>query len=162
MLFKTDWVKKVPRRPDFAYREDRMFLLEYGLLNPNISFVGGCAGYWVQHESQMQANYQGLKSQATNWQHLNIYRLILGRLESANQLTINRKRAACSVLWTLAHWIAKDFLQDAVKVSEWVHELNPDFKVPEKGALGWLYRNLGFKRTEELLRIRRSLVNVFR
>jgi len=162
MLFKTEWVKKVPRRPEFAYREDRMFLLEYGLLNPRIGLVSGCAGYWVQHPAQMQGNYQGLKSQATNWQHLNIYQRIIGQLESTNQLTTGRKQAVCTALWPLAHWIAKDFIKDATKISEWIKQLDPDFKIPEKGLQGWLYRNIGFKRTEQLSKIRRGFINIFR
>ena len=162
MLFKADWVKVVPRRPDFAYREDRMFLLEYALLNPKVAFLEGCAGYWVQHVFQMQANYQGMKSQVTNWQHLQIYKRILGRLETTNQLTTSRKKAACSVLWPLAHWIAKDFWREAISVSDWVFELDPQFEIPESGVTGYLYRNLGFKRTERILRARRKILNVFK
>src|SRR6202012_3221739 len=39
MLFARDLVKQVPRRPDFAFREDRMFLLEVALLNPKMAIV---------------------------------------------------------------------------------------------------------------------------
>ncbi len=157
MLFKNEWVKKVPRRPEFALREDRMFLLEYGLLNPKIEFVSGCAGYWVRHTAQMQANYQGLITQATNWQHLNLYKRILNNLAAAGQLTVNRKKASCTVLWPLAHWIALTHPGDAKKVVDWIYQLDPEFVAPEKGLLGWMYKNLGFKVTEQLLAIRRSL-----
>ena len=162
MLFKTDWVKKVPRRPDFAFREDRMFLLEYGLMEPKTIMVEGCAGYWVQHQDQMQANYTGWKSQVTNWQHLNIYKKILGELEAAGKLTQARKNAACNVLWPLAHWIAKDFITDGQAVVDWIYRLNPNFEVPEKGSLGWLYQNIGFSKTEKLLKARRKVVAVLR
>lgn len=157
MLFKTEWAKKVPRRPDFAFREDRMFLLEYGLLEPKISLVKGCAGYWVKHSEQMQSNYRGWKSQVTNWQHLNIFKIILGKLGENEKLTQSRKNAACSVLWPLAHWIAKDHLKEALEVVNWIYELNPDFKIPERGNLGLMYNKLGFKTTEQILGIRRLL-----
>ncbi|KQC02430.1 glycosyltransferase family 2 protein [Pedobacter sp. Hv1] len=158
MLFKTDMVKKVPRRPDYAFREDRMFILEYALLEPKICFVEGCGGYWVKHTEQMQGNYQGLKAQVTNWQHWNIFKKILGKLESDGKLTQARKNAACEVLWPLAHWIAKSNLKDAITLVKWVFELNPNFKIPEKGILGLLYHKLGFKYTEKLLHIRRSII----
>lgn len=158
MLFKTEHVLKVPRRADFALREDRMFLLEYLLLEPKIAYVAGCAGYWVQHDDQMQGNYQGLKSQVTNWQHLNIFKIILSRLEKTGKLTQPRKNAACEVLWKLAHWIAKHHLREATEVTDWVRELNPDFKIPEKGILGICLRKLGFKNTQKLLRLRRLLL----
>jgi glycosyltransferase involved in cell wall biosynthesis len=157
MLFKTEWAKKVPRRPDFAFREDRMFLLEYGLLEPKISFVKGCAGYWVKHPNQMQANYLGWKSQVTNWQNYNIYKRILGDLEETGKLTNARKNAACTVLWPLAHWIAKDYLTDAAQLVKWINELNPDFEIPDKGMVGTMYRILGFNTTEKLLRLRRFI-----
>jgi len=158
MLFKTEWVKQVPRRPDFAFREDRMFLLEYGLLEPQIVMVEGCAGYWVKHIEQMQANYRGWKSQVTNWQHLNIYKKILAELANAGKLTQSRKNAACNVLWPLAHWIAKDHLNEALLVVDWIYELNPEFVPPEKGMLGLLYKRLGFAASEKLLRFRRKLL----
>lgn len=157
MLFRTEWVKKTPRRPDFAFREDRMFLLEYGLLEPKIAFVNGCAGYWVVHKGQMQANYSGWKAQVTNWQHMHIYKNILRELQRKGQLTTPRKKAATTVLWPLAHWMARDYLNDATEIVKWLIELDPDFQVPEKGLLGMLYKKIGFRKTEQLLRIRRAV-----
>ncbi|MFI5452379.1 glycosyltransferase family 2 protein [Pedobacter sp. UC225_61] len=158
MLFKIELVKKVPRRPDYAFREDRMFLLEYGLLEPKTVYVAGCAGYWVKHTDQMQANYRGLKAQVTNWQHLNIYKKILSRLELDGKLTKNRKNAACNVLWPLAHWIALNHINEANEVVNWIYELNPSFKIPQKGVLGSMYKKMGFKNTEILLGLRRKLL----
>jgi len=158
MLFKTKLVKQIPRRPDFAFREDRMFLLEYGLTNPKTVMVEGCAGYWVTHADQMQANYRGWKSQVTNWQHLHIYKKILAELEIRGELTQKRKNAACTVLWPLAHWIAVDYLNEAREVVDWIYKLNPEFKPLERNLLGILYRNLGFKGTEQLLKLRRKLL----
>ncbi|MFD2161030.1 glycosyltransferase family 2 protein [Paradesertivirga mongoliensis] len=157
MLFHRDLVTKVPRRPDFAYREDRMFLLEVGLLEPKTAYVEGCAGYWVQHHDQMQRNYQGLKSQVTNWQHLNIFKKILSNLELTGRLNESRKNAACTVLWMLAHWIAKDHIKEATEVANWIFKLNPTFRIPEQGLLGFLYKTLGFNTTELILRVRRFL-----
>jgi glycosyltransferase involved in cell wall biosynthesis len=161
MMFRRELVEQVPRRPDFANREDRMFLLELALLKPRVICVSGCAGYWVQHNSQMQANYLGMKAAATNWQHLEIYRRILRELERRGELTQRRKKAACKVLWPLAHWIAYSHPDDACEVAEWVFKLDPEFHVPEPGALGMLYRHLGFRATEMLLRFRRIVRGAF-
>lgn len=158
MLFKTDWVAKVPRRPDYALREDRMFLLEYLLLEPPTAYVAGCAGYWVNHDGQMQGNYHGLKAQVTNWQHLNIFKNILGRLAKDGKLSQARINAATEWLWVLAHWIAVDHLKDAISVVEWIKELNPDFKIPNTGTMGFLFKTLGFKQAQRILRLRRSLL----
>jgi glycosyltransferase involved in cell wall biosynthesis len=161
MLFRRDLVENVPRRPDFSYREDRMFLLEVGLLNPSLAHVPGCAGYWVKHEDQMQSNYRGMKSTVTNWQHLNIYKKILGNLSDRKELTNRRRKAACNVLWPLAHWIALNHLEEASEVAEWIYQLNPSFQPPEVGLLGQLYCHIGFASTERLLLFRRSLLKQF-
>lgn len=155
MLFQRELVVAAPRRPDFALREDRMFLLEVGLLSPNMAIVEGCAGYWVQHAQQMQANYQGLKSQVTNWQYVNIYKKILSKLEETNQLTEIRKNAACTALWPVTTWIAQHHLSDAVQIYQWILKLNPSFQIPEKGLQGFLYSFLGFSFTQKILRIAR-------
>lgn len=158
MLFQRELIERVPRRPDFSAREDRMFLLELGLLNPRIAVVPGCAGCWVQHRTQMQANYSGMKAVVTNWQHLQIYHRILGDLRRRNELTLRRKRAAINVLWPLAHWIAYTHLDEACDVVNWIHELDTNFQPPESGILGQLYRRIGFRATERLLRLRRKFL----
>ncbi|GAA6621358.1 glycosyltransferase family 2 protein [Scytonema sp. NUACC26] len=162
MLFHRNLVEKVPRRPDFAYREDRMFLLEVGLLNPKLAHVPGRAGYWVQHNQQMQANYRGLKSVAANWQNLNIYKRILGELAQRGELTQRRRKAACKVLWSLAHWIAYTHLREACEVVDWIYQLDPDFQPPNSGLLGKLYTYLGFRQSENLLWLRRNVLTLFR
>jgi glycosyltransferase involved in cell wall biosynthesis len=156
MLFKRELIEKVPRRPDFAYREDRMFLLEIGLLSPSLAHVPGRAGYWVQHADQMQANYRGIKATVVNWQHLHIYRRVLAELDRRSDLTPRRKRAAARVLWPLAHWIGYTHPEEAAEVADWIYQLDPGFRPPEPGWLGTFYRRLGFRKTEALLRLRRS------
>jgi len=155
MLFHRDLVAQVPRRPDFAFREDRMFLLEVGLLNPKMAITDGCAGYWVKHQQQMQANYNiGALEPVVNWQHLQIYKRILGKLEAQDRLTTKYKKAACTVLWPLAHWIAKYNTKEALSVVKWIYELNPEFKIPDGGLTGLLYKNIGVGLTQKLVKLR--------
>ncbi|HEY4196018.1 MAG TPA: glycosyltransferase family 2 protein [Mucilaginibacter sp.] len=157
MLFHRSLVEQVPRRPELAFREDRMFLLEVALLNPQIALVDGCAGYWVQHDGQMQGNYDQLKNQAVNQQHLTIYKTILGKLAAEGRLLPTYKKAACTALWPLAHWIAKEDLPAAGYIVQWIYELDPEFRIPETGSLGVMYRKLGFTLTEKILKLRRRI-----
>lgn len=159
MLFHRNLIDKVPRRPDFAYREDRMFLLEIGLLDPKLAVVPGCAGYWVHHDGQMQANYKGLKAVTANWQHLNIYKRVLSQLNNRGELTLKRSKAPCRILWTLAHLIAYTHLDEACEVAEWIYQLDPDFIPNNPGILGKLYQHLGFRHTEKILKVRRILIS---
>jgi hypothetical protein len=124
------------------------------LLNPKIAIAEGCAGYWVKHHQQMQGNYGRSQSRIVNQQHLEIFSNILGKLAANGQLLPKYKKAACTVLWPLAHWIAKDDIEKADEVVNWIYELDPDFKIPNKGILGFLYRNAGLKTTHKIMKAR--------
>jgi hypothetical protein len=56
----------------------------------------------------------------------------------------------------------KRHLVEAVEIVDWIYVLDPKFQPPEPGALGLLYRRLGFRRTENILLIRRSLLAAVR
>ncbi len=105
----------------------------------------------------MHTGYNDLKLVVANWQHLNIYKRIAQELALKKRLTTKRKEAMVSALWPLAHWIAKRHLQEAIKVVEWIYELKPDFRPPEKGFWGWMYRGMGFATTEKLRIIGRKI-----
>ncbi|OLP17818.1 hypothetical protein BST81_12180 [Leptolyngbya sp. 'hensonii'] len=160
MLFRRELIEQVPHRPDFAYRDDRLFLLEIGLLHPKLAYVPGCAGYWVRHGQQLQANYRGMQSVTANGQHLELYKRILGILAERHELTPRRRRAACQVLWPLAHGIAYTHPTEAREVADWIYTLDPTFHPPEPGMLGRLYDRLGFQTTETILRFRRHLLGL--
>ncbi len=160
MLFHRELIAQVPHRPDFAYRDDRLFLLEIGLLAPKLAQVPGCSGYYVKHGQQMHDNYKGMQAIVANWQHWQLYRRILERLEQRGELTPRRARAACQVLWPLAHRIAYTHPQEAAAVVAWIDRLHPGFQPPEPGWLGRCYTYLGFQRTESLLALRRRVLSL--
>jgi glycosyltransferase involved in cell wall biosynthesis len=156
-LFKRNFIADIPHRPDFAFRDDRLFILEAALKNPVIAVHNGTALlHRVDHNDRLQIT-GGLQQQVQNYQHLNIYKRILNQLLVQNRLTSRRIDAAVSVLWPLAHWIAIYDLAEANNLVSWIYQLNPKFNAPESGALGFLYNNAGFTLTEKLLRIRRVL-----
>ena len=157
-LFKREFIRDVPHRPDFAFRDDRLFALEVALKSPIVAVHRGAALlHRIKHLDRLQVT-DGLKQCTQNWQHLNIYKRVLAELERTDHLTQRRKNAACTVLWPLAHWIAIDHPGEAAAVADWIYQLNPDFQPPEKGLLGSLYKKFGFRNTERLLRLRRRLL----
>jgi glycosyltransferase involved in cell wall biosynthesis len=158
MMFRTELLRQVPHRPDYSLRDDRLVMLELGLLNPRISYLPGCGAYWVHHGDQMQGNYHGMKAVVANWQHLNIFKKIIGVLQIRNELNSKRIEAVTGSLWTLAHWIAKTHPKEANEVVRWIYQLKPDFQIPDNGLQGMLFKSLGFKTTEKILRIRRQLL----
>ncbi|MDB4919641.1 glycosyltransferase family 2 protein [Mucilaginibacter sp.] len=154
-LFRKKFIEEIPHRPDFAFRDDRIFILEVALKNPKIVVHQGAALlHRIAHHDRLQVS-SGLKQQVQNYQHLNLYKYILGQLSKEGKLTTRRIKASINVLWPLCHWIAKDNINEAAVLLKWIVELNPDFTPPNKGGIGFMFRIVGFKTTERILSIRR-------
>ncbi|HEY9824596.1 MAG TPA: glycosyltransferase family 2 protein [Stenomitos sp.] len=157
-LFRRAFIADIPHRPDFAQRDDRLFVLEVAMAHPKV-VVDDRPAFCHRHHGKVRLQAtQGLNAVATHWQHLQLYRKCLARLEQAGELTPRRGRAAAKILWHLAHWIAYTHLEEGVAVAQWVYELDRHFQPPERGMLGQMYRTLGFRRTEQVLQLRRELL----
>ncbi|TKC60960.1 glycosyltransferase family 2 protein [Pedobacter hiemivivus] len=156
-LFTRELLLDIPHRPDYAFRDDRMLILEVAIKNPKLAVHSGYALLHRAHESDRLQFTSGLQHSVQNHQHLAIYRYIIDRLKSYDALTYRRISAAINILWPLSHWMAKHHLNDAIRLFNWIKELDPEFKFPEKGGLLLAYRILGFKKTQQLLRLRRLL-----
>jgi glycosyltransferase involved in cell wall biosynthesis len=167
-LFRREFVQDIPHRTlfpasDFASRDDRCFILEVALRHPRIAISSKSSLCHRHHHSKQRLQFRaGLSSVGSNIQFLYILRQILHMLEERGELTLRRKRAAIKWLWPLAHLIAHTHLEEACDVVRWIYELDSNFQPPETGSLGWLYRQLGFRRTEKILRVRRSLKSLAR
>lgn len=166
-LFRRDFVRDIPHRThfpssDFASRDDRCYVLEVALKHPRVSV---CAepSVCVRHHTKGRLQFHGaLRGTGTHLQHLYIYRQIIRLLEDGGELSERRRRAAAKILWPLAHQIGYTHLAEATEVAAWLFELYPDFEVPQQGLLGGMYRHLGFRKTEQLLLLRRLLVGAFK
>jgi len=155
-LFRKTFIDEIPHRADYAFRDDRLFVLEVALKNPKISFHNGYALLHRMHPNiRLQHTSNGDKN-IQNIQHLNIYKKVLAQLSILGELNERRIQASIKILWPLTHWIAKQNLDEAILLFKWIKELNPNFIIPEKGILGWMYHNLGFNKTEIILKIRRK------
>ena len=161
-LFRRSFIAGIPLRQEFAFREDRMFVIEMAMAKPKVAVYDQPTFGW-RHHTQNRLQFQnGPRSVVTNYQHLQIYRKALTLLEAQGELTLRRKKAAARALWPLAHWIAYTHLDEACEVADWIFKLDPNFQVPEAGMLGKLYRGIGFRRTERVLAFRRKFVTPFR
>jgi len=160
-LFKKDFIADIPHRPDFAFRDDRLFVLETALKHPKVSVHNGQALLHRVHTGGRLQLTSGDMQIVQNNQHLHLYKKILQSLANSGELTKRRIAAANNIVWPLAHWIAKYNIKEALQVSNWIYQLDPGFIPPETGALGMMYKKLGFKKTEQILRFRRSLTGLF-
>lgn len=161
-LFKREFIQNIVHRPDFAFRDDRCFMLEVALSSPKVA-VYSQSGFCHRHHEQSRLQFAtSLRHVVTNFQHLSLYRKILGELDSRNELTTRRKKAAVKILWRLAHWIAHTDIDEACAVVRWIYQLDPNFVPENPGVLGKLYRYLGFRQTEKILKLRRTSIGFIR
>jgi glycosyltransferase involved in cell wall biosynthesis len=160
-LFRRAFIENIPHRQEFGVRDDRMFVIEVAMTKPKVAVCEQLAFVHRQHSQNRLQFPDGMRAVQTNYQHLQIYRKALGQLETRGELTPRRKKAAVKVLWPLAHWIAYTHLEEACEVADWVFKLDPEFQIPEQGILGRLYRGIGFRRTEQVLALRRALLRPF-
>ena len=165
-LFKYDFIKDIPHRThfpssDFASRDDRCFILEVALKNPRISSCNTPTLCHRHHTKERLQFQNSLKGVGTHIQHLYIYKQILSMLESRGDLTLRRRKAAANVLWPLAHRIAYTHLNEGADLVKYMCDVLPEFRVPESGLLGFIYRRLGFRSTEKLLLLRRTIIRIF-
>jgi glycosyltransferase involved in cell wall biosynthesis len=166
-LFRRSFIEDIPHRTlfpssDFASRDDRCFMLEVALRHPRIAVCATPTLCYRQHSKARLQFPSGVRAAGTNIQHLYIYRQILRLLDQRGELTPRRRRAANKILWPLAHWTAYSHLNEACEIAEWLFHLDPEFRPPENGLLGVLYRRIGFRKTELLLRLRRNFLSLFR
>ncbi|MBB5438876.1 glycosyltransferase involved in cell wall biosynthesis [Pedobacter sp. AK017] len=161
-LFKRTFIENIPHRPDFAFRDDRLFVLEAALKYPKVAIHKGTALLHRIHYADRLQVSSGLKQEVQNFQHLHIYKNILQQLELEGRLTKRHIDAVLKILWPLAHWIAKNHLDEAEEVVKWIYNLDPGFSIPDRGLLGMLYRHLGFKNAERILKLRRQLIEIWK
>jgi len=159
-LFRKDFIQDIPHRTsfaaaDFASRDDRCFMLEAALKEPRIAIYNAPALCHVHHSKGRLQFQKSMASVCTNYQHVLIYKNILRQLAETGRLTERRKNAAINVLWPLCHWIAKTNIKEASELLGFIRTLNPAFKIPDSGAVGMMYRAIGFVPVEKLLRLRR-------
>jgi len=160
-LFRRAFIEGVPHRQEFGFRDDRMFVIEMALRSPKVARCDrSCLVH--RHHAQERLQFQGgIASVVTNRMHFALYGKAVAMLEARAELTPRRRRAVSRILWPLAHWTAYSHLEGACEVVDFIDRLDPEFVAPNPGVLGWLYRSVGFRKTETVLQARRLILRLF-
>jgi glycosyltransferase involved in cell wall biosynthesis len=156
-LFRRGLIEQIPHRTEYGPLDDRGFIIEVALAGPH---VVSCASPVFAHRHHARGRLQdahGMASVVAHHARVQIYRRALRRLSERGELTARRKKAATRALWPLAHWVAYTHLDEGCEIARWVLELDHNFQPLERGLRGWLYGRLGFRLTEQLMRIARVL-----
>jgi glycosyltransferase involved in cell wall biosynthesis len=142
-LFRREFLADVRHRPEFAFRDDRMFILECALKAPAVVAWGEPTLLHRHHDRPRIQFQRGSVATVTNWQELQMFRKIAGLLAERGLLTDRRRAAMANNIWPLALRIAAYNRREGRAAIEWLFELCPSFRIPS-GGLNRLYRHLGY------------------
>ncbi|MDP1967475.1 MAG: glycosyltransferase family 2 protein [Reyranella sp.] len=157
-LFRRDFIADIPHRQDFAFIDDRMFMIEVALKKPRLAVYRKPAFIHRRHGRGRLQDSRGIVKTVATWQQLTVYRKAFAMLGAAGELSPRRKRAPLRVVWSLMRELAKTHPAEAAAVYDWIHELDPTFAAPIRRSLALAYRTLGFRRTERLVNLRARLL----
>jgi glycosyltransferase involved in cell wall biosynthesis len=160
-LFRRSFIEDVRHRPEFAFRDDRMFILECALKTPSVLA-------WDQptlihrHHARQRIQFQpGSTAVVTNWQELQMHRTVLRLLDHHNLATPRRKAAISNNVWELARRIGSHDIREGQGVLAWLRTVNPEFEIPV-GGQNRLYRAVGYRPAQMIVNIARSARNAVR
>lgn len=160
-LFRRGFIENIHHRSEFAFRDDRMFVLECALAHPSVAA-------WPQptlehrHHARSRIQFQrGSVAIVTDWQELRMFRQITTRLNEAGELSDRRKAAVANNLWPLALRIAGYNRAEGRLVLEWLWSLQPSFAIPRHG-INKAYRLLGIPVAQTLVNGARTMRNLVR
>lgn len=159
-LFRRDAIAEVAHRPDFALRDDRMFMLEVALTMPDVAI-------WPEltlihrHHARARIQFQGGSTAVvTNWQERRMFERVIALMRTRGLFTERRGAAMATNLWELAQRTGAYSGREAREVLGLLHALAPDF-VP-RGGRNELYRRLGFPLAQAGVNLARALRNLGR
>lgn len=153
-LFRSDFLSDLRHRPDFAFRDDRLFVIECALRQPRVVAFDRPTLVHRHHDRGRIQFQRGSVAVVTNWQEWQMWRRVTTLLADHGLLTPRRAAAMSTNLWELATRTGAYNLTEARDILAMLNRLNPDFRPPRAGR-GRLYRWLGFtagQRTVNALR----------
>jgi glycosyltransferase involved in cell wall biosynthesis len=157
-LFRRDFIQDIPHRQDFAFIDDRMFMIEVALKKPRLAVYRKPAFVHRRHGRGRLQDSCGIVKTVATWQKLMAYRKAFTMLAAAGELSPRRKQAPLRFVWSAMRDLAKTHLTDAAAVYDWIHEHDPAFAAPVRRSLAMAYRTFGFRRIEWLVNLRARLL----
>ncbi|SKA37220.1 Glycosyl transferase family 2 [Enhydrobacter aerosaccus] len=152
-LFRRSFVQDVPHRPEFALRDDRMFMLEVAVRHPRLAVYGKSAFVHRHHSRGRLQKTSGFRRTLADWTNIEVYRKAIALLEAKGEVSPRQRRAAVSYIWPVIRNLAKTQLDEAAAAADWSAKVDPAFVPAVRAPILLGYRWLGFRATERLIRL---------
>lgn len=160
-LFRREFLATIRHRPEFAFRDDRMFVLECALAQPSVA-VWDAPTLRHRHHDRGRIQFAGGSTAiVTNWQELRMWTKVHTVMESSGLLTDRRARAMSRNLWELALRVGATNPREGRAIVAWLAALNPDFEIPD-GKTNRLYRAAGHRAAQSIVNSARTIRNASR
>jgi glycosyltransferase involved in cell wall biosynthesis len=161
-LFRRAFLRDLQHRPEFAFRDDRMFVIEAAMKDPVVAAVSEpCLIH--RHHAWGRIQFQsGMQAIVTDWQEWRMYRQVVARLRARGLLTDRRGKAMSRNLWHLALRVSTHNIIEAKDILSLIHELDPSFSPPLERKRDLLYKFAGLGAGALIFQIARTTSRVFR
>jgi hypothetical protein len=130
-----------------------MFILEVAISRPRLAVYRQPAFVHRHHRHERLQRTTGFRGSLANYANLEVIRKAVGLLDRQRELSMRRKRAAVSYVWPIVRNLARAELDEASAAADWIFKLDPDFVPPVRPVIRLSYEYLGFRATEQLIRL---------
>ncbi|WP_375396511.1 glycosyltransferase family 2 protein [uncultured Sphingomonas sp.] len=161
-LFRRDFLAGIRHRPEYRFRDDRMFVLECALRGPRVATWRRPTLVHRHHDRGRIQFQPGSTLIVTNWQELEMWKKIAALLDADGELTDRRRAAMANNVWPLALRIAARSRREGHDAVDWLRRLAPSFRIPHHGIQNRLYRRLGYGVAQPVANIVLTLRNAVR
>lgn len=155
-VFRRDFIKAIPHRPEFSYCDDRMLLLECALRQPRIIDFSDCTLIHRHHDRGRIQFGTGSVAIAANLQKRQMYQKVVNILEHRGELTERRRLAPARDIYALAQRTAGYNWSEAREILAFLFRLNPGYR-PSNIGRNRLYRMLGFVPAQVIVNALRAI-----
>ena len=160
-LFRRQALATIRHRPEFAFRDDRMFILECALNLPKVAIWPELTLVHRHHPKPRIQFQNGSTAVVTNWQERRMFESIVESMKARGILTGRRGAAMGNNLWELAQRVAAYNMREARQILAMQQELAPRFSIPASGR-NQLYRALGFSGAQRCINFARAVRDIGR
>ncbi len=157
-LFRREALGAIRHRREFAFRDDRMFVLECALEMPDVAIWADPPLIHRHHQNPRIQFQRGSTAVVTDWQERRMFEKVLAMMRGRGLMTPRRGAAMGNNLWELAQRVAAYDMHEARQILALLRDLAPDFAIPATGR-NRLYRMFGFGIAQRSVNLARGMRN---
>ena len=161
-LFRRKFLSDLFHRPEFAFRDDRMFVIEAAMRRPCVVEVEGATLIHRHHQNERIQFQRGQVAVVTNWQELQMYTKVIQILEDSKMANYRVLTAISNNLWPLMLRISSTSWSEGLKLKRFIYKINPQFIIPQTSLQNNLHKYFGFSFAQFIINTARVVRNLFR